>query len=335
MVRRGSRTGRRIVKVAWACLPLVCALVLLGGCSSTGVDADGGVAVGAGSPQASAPADAGSPTGSAARPVGRATVRIADGPAGLFEARLFYPAAGSGGERAAVDAGGAPFPVIAFGHGYLANVSFYAPTLAALAAEGYIVLAPTSQTGLLPDHSDFADELRASLDWAIAQGEEQGALLFGAVDGGRLGVCGHSMGGGCALLAAARDARIRAVSTLAAADTRPSSLGVLDEIAAPVQFIAGSQDAIAMVQAFQRPLYEAVPAPRQLVIIEGGSHCGFLDRPPAVCDRGSLPAAEQIALTRRLLSGWFGLYLRGDEGLRPQVWDPPPDPVLDITSDPR
>jgi pimeloyl-ACP methyl ester carboxylesterase len=312
-------------------IPVV-AMPALSGCAD-----GGGGASGDGSPGSSRDAGGGSTTAVA----GRATVEI-QGPAGPLGVRVFYPAvvidgeaaADEGGPAAAVDTEGGPYPLIAFGHGYLARVSFYAPTLDALAAEGFIVVAPTSQTGLLPDHSDFADELRAALDWAVAEGDEPGSLLYGAVDGERLGVSGHSMGGGCALLAAARDTRIRAVSTLAAADTRPSSRDLLRRIGAPVQFIAGSEDAIAMVQAFQVPLFEAVPAPRQLVVIEGGSHCGFLDRPPALCDRGRLPAAEQIAVTRSLLSDWFGLYLRGDEALRVRVWDPDPDPLLEIVSDP-
>ncbi len=322
--------SRRLVALLLAAS--VVAMTALSGCA----DGDGG-ASGDGTSGSSPDAGSGSTTAVA----GRATVEI-EGPAGMLGVRVFYPAAvidgeaaaDEGGPAAAVDAEDGPYPVIAFGHGYLARVSFYAATLDALAAEGFIVVAPTSQTGLLPDHSDFADELRAALDWAVAQGDEPGSLLFEAVDGGRLGVSGHSMGGGCALLAAARDRRIVAVSTLAAADTRPSSRDLLRRIGAPVQFIAGSEDAIAMVQAFQRPLYLATPTPRQLVVIEGGSHCGFLDRPPAVCDRGSLPSARQIALTRRLLSDWFGLYLKDDESLRAAVWDPPPDPLLEIVSDP-
>jgi|GEM_PF-1974294 len=253
---------------------------------------------------------------------------------GPFGARVFYPAAGDGGRDAEVDRAGGPYPVIAFGHGYLGRVEYYAATLRYLAARGYLVIAPTSQGGVLPDHSEFADELRASLTWMVAQGNETGSPFSEAVDPGRLGLSGHSMGGGCALLAAARDSRIAAVSTLAAADTRPSSLDLLGDIDAPVQSIAGSDDAIAPPDRFQVPLYEAVPTPRQLVLIEGGSHCGFLDDPPPLCDEGSMPPVQQIELTRGLLRDWFDLYLEGEASLRGSVWEPAPDPRLTIVSDP-
>jgi len=253
---------------------------------------------------------------------------------GSFGARVFYPAVSPGGEDAELDADDGPYPVIAFGHGYLGRIGYYADTLQYLAARGYLVIAPTSQGGLLPDHSEFANELLASLRWLVERGGAEGSPFFAAVDPSRLGLSGHSMGGGCALLAAARDARIAAVSTLAAADTMPSSLDVLDGIEAPVQSIAGSSDAIASPQGHQIPLFEAVPPPRQLVIIKGGSHCGFLDDPPPICDSGSIPPEEQIELTRGLLRDWFGLYLKGDAGLRDAVWRPAPDPRVEIVSDP-
>ena len=64
-----------------------------------------------------------------------------------------------------------------------------------------------------------------------------------------------------------------------------------------------------------------------LRVIEGGSHCGFLD-PDAVlalaCDSGAMPSQEQAAIAQDLLGDWFQATLLPDAqtGSRPSVDDP-------------
>jgi pimeloyl-ACP methyl ester carboxylesterase len=199
---------------------------------------------------------------------------------GEFDARLYIPLAvngGGGADGGGSDEGGVSSPMVAFGHGYLTGVGLYDETLRHLASWGVTLIAPRSGGGLFPDHEAFASDLAAALDAvAVAAADDDWPGL--RVDVAARGVCGHSMGGGAALLAAAMDRRIRAMATLAAAETRPSAIAAATSISAPALFIAASDDAITPIDAHQRPMFEAIrSAPAQLRVIEGGSHCGFLD----------------------------------------------------------
>jgi pimeloyl-ACP methyl ester carboxylesterase len=260
------------------------------------------------------------------------TIRPESG--GSFTATVFYPAVAPGGADAPLDMSGTPYPAVVFGHGYLANPGMYAVTLGRLAMDGFVVIAPRTRRTLLPDHSQFADDMRASLTWLVGESERKDSLFSGAIRPDAFGAAGHSMGGGAALLAASRDPRIAAVSTFAAADTRPSSLDVVGRIQGAVQFIAGSDDAIAPLEEHQRPLFDNVTAAKQLVVLKGGTHCGFLDEEPPLCDRGSMNPDEQLALSRQLLSDWFRQHLSGAEASRDHISSPSPDPRMTITTKP-
>ncbi|MFC4145637.1 alpha/beta hydrolase family protein [Micromonospora mangrovi] len=237
-----------------------------------------------------------------------------------FSARIYYPAstAGSGQPVAA-----GRFPVIAFGHGFLQGVSKYQSTMSHLATWGFIVVAPTSQGGFSPDHSAFADDLNAALTWTVTQDTTSGSRFAGHVDGNRLGLSGHSMGGGASILAAARNPKVVTVANLAAAETNPSAKTAAATLTVPVRLIAGDRDGIAPVADHQRPIYTAKPAAKQLRIIKGGFHCGFLDSTSFFCDSGSISRATQLTLSRRLLTEWFLRYLAGDTTYDDAVWGAP------------
>lgn len=237
-----------------------------------------------------------------------------------FSARVYYPAttAGSGQPVAA-----GRYPVIAFGHGFLQGISRYYSTMSHLATWGFIVVAPTSQGGLLPNHGAFADDLNAALTWAVAQDTTTGSRFAGHVRGDRLGLSGHSMGGGASILAAARNPKVVTVANLAAAETNPSAKAAAASLTVPVQLIGGDRDTTAGVSGNQRPIYNAKPSAKQLRVIEGGFHCGFMDSGAAFCDFGSISRAAQLQLTRRLLTEWFMLYLAGNTSYDNAVWGTP------------
>lgn len=56
------------------------------------------------------------------------------------------------------------------------------------------------------------DNLTAVIDWAASAGNPYAAFI----DAGRIGLCGHSMGGGIVIIKASEDARIKALATWAA-----------------------------------------------------------------------------------------------------------------------
>jgi predicted dienelactone hydrolase len=237
-----------------------------------------------------------------------------------FTARLFYPGQ-TAGSNAALDAAGAPYPAVSFGHGFFQAVSTYQSTLEHLATHGYIVIATESEGGLAPSHANFATDLSHSLTYLEQQHATAGSLLFGAVHTARYGVGGHSMGGGAAILAAASDTRIDAVFGLAAADTNPSSIGAIANVRVPVRLLAGSSDTIVSAAGTTQPMYANARAPKQYALLAGGYHCGFQDSSfPIGCDTGMMSRADQLALTRRLLTEWCNVYLKGDEASWAWVW---------------
>lgn len=252
--------------------------------------------------------------------VSAGTVRVDVPGLAAFDALLYYPAqAASPG--AALDPTGAPYPAIAFGHGFLQAPFRYGGVLAHLASWGFVVIAPDTQTGFSPSHGQFALDMRTGLDWLELEHARPGATLEGGIDTGAFGISGHSMGGGAAMLAAADDARISAIATLAAAETNPSAVAAAARLTIPASYISGSQDAITPLAQHGQRMYDAQTSPRQLPLVLGGSHCGFQDEPfPLFCDSGSLPRTEQLELTRRLLTGFFVLHLGDDQGHEDAIW---------------
>jgi dienelactone hydrolase len=240
---------------------------------------------------------------------------------GSFNALLFYPATASG-SGAAYDAGGAPYPAITFGHGWITAVTRYQSTLEHLATWGYFVMASESYGGLFPDHSAFADDLRWCLSYLESQNANPDTWLFEQVDTANFGASGHSMGGGASILATQRDTRIRALGNMAAAETNPSATAAIAAVYVPVCLIAGDEDSIVPPAGHTIPMYDNASAPRRLPLLDGGWHCGFLDSSFFGCDSGSLPRATQLALTRGLLTSFFNLYLRNDQTAWRQVWGP-------------
>lgn len=197
------------------------------------------------------------------------------------------------------------YPVVAFGHGFTQGTSRYQSVLAALAARGYVVIAPNTETGLWPDHGRLADDLALAIRWAQRTQPNAHPTLDA--------VSGHSMGGGAALLAADRSPRVDAVITFAAAETRPSATEASRGIAAPAMFVVGSQDRIVRPETTRR-MYAAKPSPATFASITGGYHCGFLDSSSFLgfgCDSGSISRSTQLKITRTLLGDWLDTTLKG------------------------
>jgi dienelactone hydrolase len=253
-----------------------------------------------------------------------------------FTSQLYYPATTSG-DGTPYNGSSAPYPAVTFGHGFTVTPNFYRSTLEHLASHGYLVMAPASYTTFLfPSHQGFAEDFRYSLDFLESENANPASWLFGQVDTAHFGMTGHSMGGGSSILAAAADSRVRALITLAAAETTPSAIAQMPKISAPVRLITGDQDDIVDWQTNTQAMYTAGRPPRQLLLIQGGCHCGFLDSNIPFCDSGSLPRAEQLEIARREMVTFFDLYLKSDSGPWREVWGPEQadDPQVVLQSDP-
>ncbi|MFE9988995.1 alpha/beta hydrolase family protein [Streptomyces sp. NPDC005381] len=234
-----------------------------------------------------------------------------------YGARVWYPGS-TAGSNTPVAPG--PHPGLAFGHGFFQGITQYDSLLKHYASWGFIVVTPKSQAGLFPSHSAFADDLNAALTWLTIQNTTSGSRFAGAVDTGRLGLSGHSMGGGAALLAASRNPAVRSVSTLAAAETNPSAVTASAALTVPAQYVGGSADTIAGVADNQQKMFAAKPAPTQLRVITGGFHCGFEDSSGFGCDSGTITRAAQQKLTQGVTTSFLLYTLGADTSLYDQVW---------------
>lgn len=253
-----------------------------------------------------------------------------------FTSQLYYPATNAG-NGTPYDGSGAPYPAVTFGHGFMVPPKFYRSTLEHLASHGYLVVVPESyMTFLFPSHQGFGEDFRYSLDFLESENANPASWLFGQVDTAHFGMAGHSMGGGSSILAVAADSRVQALITLAAAETIPSAIAQMPNISAPVRLITGDQDGIVNWLNNTLAMYNAGRPPRQLLLILGGCHCGFLDSNIPFCDSGSLPRSQQLEITRREMVTFFDLYLKPDSGLWREVWGPEQadDPQVALQSDP-
>jgi dienelactone hydrolase len=168
---------------------------------------------------------------------------------------------------------GLGLPAVAFGHGWLQPTSRYEELLRHLASWGVISVAPATQPGALPSYRQFAVDLCTALDVCVGVRLGNGKI---SVDPGKLGLVGHGMGGGCAVLAAAADDRCRAVATLALAETMPSAVAAARECTMPGLHLAGGKDRVAPPVGHAQPVAKAWGGPVHLRTLPKASHLGFL-----------------------------------------------------------
>lgn len=253
---------------------------------------------------------------------GTSTVTVTRPNGSTFSALLYYPSS-TAGANTPLASSGSPFSAISFGHGFLQDPARYFGTMTHLATHGHIVIASTTQQGILPNHSTFATDMRQTLDYLSSRNNNAADSFFGRVDTNNYGIFGHSMGGGAGLLAAAADNRIKAYAGLAAAITNPSPQPSMPQLRIPVAMLTGDEDGIVNYNTNTVPLYNAAVAPKLFPLIDGGYHVGFQDNPyPIFPDSGSLPAAQQLAITRSYLTSYFGLYLKNDQSKWRNIWGP-------------
>jgi dienelactone hydrolase len=229
---------------------------------------------------------------------------------------LYYP--GDAGS-VATDAG--TCPVIVLGHGFSQSKSNHANQGRHLATRGYIVLMPQSNEA--SNHSRFADDFSKCIDWVVARNGDTASVLYQRVRVSRVGVSGHSAGGLSAILAASRDARIRAVSVMDPVDNGGQGVAVLPNIKAPVA-ITYSEPSSCNANGSALVLYSAATAPKRGILIVGANHSDPQD--PAsftsILFCGSANSTRQ-SLYRRYMTGWFEYHLRGDARYGPWIQNQP------------
>lgn len=226
---------------------------------------------------------------------------------------VYYPATSEGTNTQILT--GQSFPVISFGHGFTLNPNLYASIFRHLASWGYIVIAPNTETGFSPSHLNFALDLSFVLRDVKKRNSLNGDFFFDTADTINLGVFGHSMGGGCSFLAGSLDPDIKAISSMAAANTNPSSIAVMNQINVPVQLLSGQRDSIASYWTQQIPHYNNANPFKQIMNLVGANH-NFFVSVAGIHDLFDNPALitrpEQQRITRYYVTAFFNVFLKND-----------------------
>ncbi|HEY0454578.1 dienelactone hydrolase family protein [Actinophytocola sp.] len=210
---------------------------------------------------------------------------------------------------------GLGLPAVAFGHGWLQPPQRYLGLLRHLASWGFVVAAPATQRGPLASHRLFAADLRAALDVCVGVRLGDGEI---SVDEGKLGLAGHSIGGGCAVLAAAEDKRVRAVATLAATQTKPFSTDAASRCRMPSLHLAAGQDIVAPAVGHAGLIASNWGGEAQLRLVPKASHLGFTEGrhwSNLVLPGKSEHATQRVA--RILATAFFLVHLAGENRFRP------------------
>lgn len=235
-------------------------------------------------------------------------------------ARIYYPAVTAGCDTPLAGGDGEMFPVVVFGHGYQISIDRYAYLWQGIVPQGYIVVLCNTETGIVPSHARFGEDLAFLAEAMLAAGADPASRFHGRI-ASRTAVLGHSMGGGAAFLSVQHSKNIATIATLAAADTSPSAITAASSIDIPTLLISGSEDHVTPPAEHQLPMYQALPSScKYLVTIDKGSHCQFAQG-SLLCDAAEattclccsyLNDAKQKALTLEFLLPWFRYTLKGD-----------------------
>ncbi|NLU72293.1 alpha/beta hydrolase [Streptomyces sp. HNM0575] len=188
------------------------------------------------------------------------------------------------------DDGSRDYGVIAASPGLGADESTVAPYGELLASHGFVVITIDTKT---PEDSPAqrGRQLLRALDYATERSD-----AADRADPRRLGVLGHSMGGGGALYAAARNPHIRAAVPLTPYATRRD----WHRVEAPTLVVGGSDDEVAPVSEYADAFYEGLSGAREKAYLElKGDH--FVATPPD-------------GLVSRQVVAWFGHFLAGAPG---------------------
>ncbi|OZV80489.1 alpha/beta hydrolase [Micromonospora echinospora] len=167
---------------------------------------------------------------------------------------IYYPTSTSEGT----------FGAIAISPGFTAywsSISWLGPRLA---SHGFVVIGiETNSTLDQPDSR--GRQLLAALDYLV-----QRSSVRTRIDGTRLAVAGHSMGGGGSLEASVSRPSLQAAIPLAPWNTTKS----WSSVRVPTLIIGGEYDTVAPVSSHSEPFYSSIPAASEKAYLElnGESH---------------------------------------------------------------
>jgi dienelactone hydrolase len=184
---------------------------------------------------------------------------------------------------------GQPFPLVLFSHGFCGYRQQSSYLTTTIASWGFVVAAPehtardltaclsgTIGQGATTD----VEDLRAAIPILEAENLKEDGPLATIVDTTRLAVVGHSAGGSAAIQMSG-DPNVATYVAMAAGSGPPPA-------ATPGLYMAGDADVIAPAATIEQWWTTSVPSPKQLAVLGGVTHLGFMDLCTIAADQGGV-----------------------------------------------
>lgn len=221
---------------------------------------------------------------------------------------------------------GAPFPLVVLSPGFVINRSQYQSYLSRLASHGFVAVSQSARAEA--NHAQYRDDTSKLLTWLVSPTGSSASRIAGRIDGNRIGLTGHSLGGKISLLVAAKDPRAKAVIAIDPVDAgAPLARDTLSAIRLPagvplgllgetISKTGGSQPC-APADSNYEVLYRSTTADRFALRFLKAAHTDFVDAPgscfPCLFCPGSLaPKAQSRDLAVKYVTAYFLWTLAGD-----------------------
>jgi len=222
------------------------------------------------------------------------------------------------------------YPLVVVAHGFQLASSYYYGYLRRLASFGYVGITvdyPTSMMG--NDNQAQAGDLIQSINWVKTD-----STLGSLTDTSNVGMTGHSLGGKLALLAASKDARVRASIVLdpidgghggCSGDKCVMVANLLPSLTIPTAFLGETTDATGSFQACApastnyTTFFAKANAPSFEATVLGANHMSFLDDTRScgitcsVCRKPAVTNEHVSGLSRAFVVAFYERWLRGNE----------------------
>ncbi|MDW8134066.1 MAG: dienelactone hydrolase family protein [Bacteroidia bacterium] len=216
------------------------------------------------------------------------------GPGRQIQTEIYYPATVTGDDTP-IRPG--LYPIVIIGHGFVMVWSAYQNLWEALVPAGYIVALPRTEGSLSPSHQDFALDMQIVANRMLLEGKDPNSRFYGHIHP-KVAITGHSMGGGCAVLAAQQFPNVHCIVGFAPANTNPSAIIAAANVTVPALIFSGSGDSVTPPYQHQLPIYQALSSScKWYVSLLGGGHCYFAN-PNFNCDFGESSAGSTITISR-------------------------------------
>lgn len=170
------------------------------------------------------------------------------------------------------------------------------------------------------NHGRYREDTGALLAYLLAPTGPEAARLSGRLDGNRIGLVGHSLGGKISFLVAQGEPRVKAVLGIDPVDQRdPTARKEMSKIklppGVPIGFLgevvskAGSPPCAPAADNYE-VLYTASPAPAFAVTFANAAHMDFVDDPGSCfscgfCKGGTAPKERTNALAVKYTTAYF------------------------------